>query len=138
MLMNRRIFSMLDHKRLISAVDEARNSWATYAPNLDFLRTELRRARPVHPADVPPDVITMNSRFTLRSAITGEAISYELVYPEDDAPRYGKVSVLSPMGMAVFGGHVGDDVYWDSADGPQVARIERIHYQPEADRQAHR
>jgi len=133
MLMNRRILSALDHERLIAAVDQARNAWATYAPNLDFFRAELRRAQALHPTDVPPDVITMNSRFALREVHTDEVVAYELVYPHDEAPRRGKVSVLSPMGMAVFGAYVGDDVCWDSADGPVVARVERLLYQPEAD-----
>jgi regulator of nucleoside diphosphate kinase len=132
MLVNRRTFSMLDHHRLITAVDEAQGSWATYAPKLSFFRAELRHTQPVHPADVPRDAITMNSRFALRSVSTGETISYELVYPEDAAPRDGEVSVLSPMGMALLGARVGDHVCWDSAHAPEVARIERLHYQPEA------
>jgi regulator of nucleoside diphosphate kinase len=131
--MNRRILSALDHERLIAAVEHARNSWTTYAPNLDFFRAGLRRAQALHPADVPRDVITMNSRFALREVHIDEVVAYELVYPGDEAPRQGKVSVLSPMGMAVFGAHVGDDVCWDSADGPAVARVERLLYQPEAD-----
>jgi regulator of nucleoside diphosphate kinase len=132
MLMNRRILSALDHERLVAAVDHARNSWTTYAPNLDFFRAELRRAQALDATDVPPDVITMNSRFALRDARTDEVIAYELVYPEYEAPRHGKISVLSPMGMAVFGAYVGDDVCWDSADGPAVATVERVLYQPEA------
>lgn len=133
MLMNRRIFSTLDHDRLVAAVDRARGSWTTYAPNLNFFRAELRRAQALHPAEVPPDVITMNSRFTLRDGRTDDVIAYELVYPDDERPHRGKVSVLGPMGMAVFGAYVGDDVCWDSSDGPVVARVEEILYQPEAD-----
>jgi regulator of nucleoside diphosphate kinase len=132
LLMNRRIASTLDLERLIQAVDQARQSWTTYAPNLNYFRAELRRTPAVHPADVPRDVITMNSRFTLRDSRTDERISYELVYPEDEAPRHGKVSVLSPMGMAVLGAQVRDDVCWDAPDGPVVAHVDRLLYQPEA------
>jgi regulator of nucleoside diphosphate kinase len=124
--------STVDHDRLIAVVDRARRSWTFYAPNLNSFGAELRRAEALQPSVVPRDVITMNSRFALRDWRTEETIIYELVYPEDEAPRLGKVSVLSPMGMAVFGAHVGDDVYWDSADGPVVVRIERLLYQPEA------
>ena len=136
MLMNRRVLSALDHERLVAAADHARNSWTTYAPNLDFFRAELRRAQALHPAEVPPDVITINSRFALRDVRTDEVIAYELVYPDYEAPRDGKISVLSPMGLAVFGAYVGDDVCWDSADGPVVARVERLLCQPEADGRA--
>jgi len=132
LLMDRRVMSTVDHDRLIAVLDRARRSWAFYAPNLNSFGAELRRAKALQPSDVPRDVITMNSRFALRDWRTEETIIYQLVYPEDEAPRHGKVSVLSPMGMAVFGAHVGDDVCWDSADGPGAVRIERLLYQPEA------
>lgn len=46
------------------------------------LRAELDRAEVVEPQDIPPDVVTMNSRvrFALES---GEEFSLTLVYPKD-------------------------------------------------------
>ena len=135
MLLCERIASVNDKEKVLAALDAARSSWLTYAPYLDFFRAELRRTRAVPPEQVPEDVITMNSRFALIRRHVGEdegAITYTLVYPEDESPRRGKLSVLSPMGMAVFGSRVGDDVSWISASGPEAARIERLLYQPEA------
>ena len=59
-------------------------------------------------------------------------MTYSLVYPDQAAPAAGKVSVLSPMGMALFGARVGDQVCWVSAAGPEVGRVRQIFYQPEA------
>ena len=59
-------------------------------------------------------------------------VYYTLVYPEDESLRDGTVSILSPMGMALLGARVGEEVHWDSADGPQVARIVELLFQPEA------
>jgi len=74
----------------------------------------------------------MNSRFALRDERTGDSICYTLVYPEEDAPHDGKLSVLSPMGMVLYGAKVGEEVCWMSAAGPQVATVEKLLYQPES------
>jgi regulator of nucleoside diphosphate kinase len=121
-----------DKRRLLESVERALGSWVTYAPHLDFFRRRLRRSRPVPAREVPDDVITMNSRFAVRDEHTGETASYTLVYPDDEAAHAGKLSVLSPMGMALYGARVGDEVCWMSAAGPEVATVQSLIYQPEA------
>jgi len=132
MTLSTQMTSVNDRERLLEAVDRALSSWVTYAPYLDFFRRRLRRSRAVAAEKVPADVITMNSRFALQDEKTGESIWYTLVYPEDEAPHLGKLSVLSPMGMALYGAKVGDEVCWISAGGPQVAVVNRLFYQPES------
>ena len=132
MLLSTRIVSANDRERLIPAIDRALNSWLTYAPYLDFFRRELRRSRAVPAPEVPPDVITMNSRFALALPHDDGPVSYSLVYPEEEAPLLGKVSVLSPMGTALLGARVGDEVCWVAPDGPVAATVMRMLYQPEA------
>jgi regulator of nucleoside diphosphate kinase len=126
------VVSTRDRERLVDRVARARSSWVTYAPYLDAFGAELRTARAVPPADVPRDVITMNSRFALKDLRTGGAIAYALVYPEAEAPRDGKLSVLSPMGMALLGARTGDVVRWSDESGPATAEVLRLLYQPEA------
>jgi regulator of nucleoside diphosphate kinase len=127
-----RLTSDQDRSRLINVVDRARESWLALAPRLDRLRRDLGRAPAVPPAEVPPDVITMNSRFALHDPRSGETISYTLVYPESAAPAQGRISVLSPMGMALLGARVGENVAWVSWAGPAAGTVRRILYQPEA------
>ncbi len=124
--------SLIDKDRLVAALDRALRSWATYAPYLEFFRGRLRRTRPLPPQRVPDDVITMNSRFAVRDDRTGDILSYTLVYPEDEAPHEGQLSALSPMGMALYGARVGEEVCWMSSTGPQVATVVELQYQPEA------
>jgi regulator of nucleoside diphosphate kinase len=121
-----------DKQRFLVASERAMNSWATYAPHLKFFRRRMRQSKAVAPEEVPGDVITMNSRFALRDDRTDQTICYTLVYPEHEAPHFGRVSVLAPMGMALYGARVGDEVVWMSATGPEVATVERLIYQPEA------
>jgi len=138
MLLNTQMTSVSDRERLLDAVSRALSSWATYAPYLNFFRERLRRSRAVPTEDVPGDVITMNSRFALRDEKTGDTISYTLVYPEEEAPHEGKLSVLSPMGMVLYGAKVGEEVCWVSASGPQVATVKKLLYQPESAGHRHR
>jgi regulator of nucleoside diphosphate kinase len=132
MTLSTRITSASDVDRLRTAVDRALSSWLTYAPYLNFFRSELRRARPVATSDVPSDVITMHSRFALRDDNSDERVCYTLVFPEDEAVEQGKISVLSPMGMALYGARVGDEVSWMSSAGPRAATITQLFFQPEA------
>ena len=131
-MLGKPIVSTQDRERLADRIARARSSWVTYAPYLDTFGAELRTARAVPPTDVPRDVITMNSRFALMDLRAGEAICYTLVYPEAEALRDGKLSVLSPMGMALLGAHEGDIVRWNGEEGPASAEVLRLHYQPEA------
>ena len=127
-----RILSADDRERLIPVIDRARDSWVTYAPYLEQFRQDLRRARAVPPERVPGDAITMNSRFVLSHRRGDGPICYTLVYPEEASVQLGKVSILSPMGAALLGARVGDEVCWVSTDGPEAAKVERLLYQPEA------
>jgi regulator of nucleoside diphosphate kinase len=133
MLLANRILSSIDRERLIPVVERARSSWLTYAPYLDRFHADLRRSRAVPSSDVPGDVITMNSRFALSRPGGDGLVSCTLVYPEEESAQFGKLSVLTPMGTALLGARVGEEVCWVSTDGPEVATVERLIYQPEAD-----
>jgi regulator of nucleoside diphosphate kinase len=113
-------------------------SWATDAPDLTSFRWHLQRSRTLPAEKVPGDVITMNSGFALRDEHTGDTICYTLVYPEHETLHDGKLSVLSPMGMVLYGAKVGEEVRWMSASKTQVATVKRLLYQPESTGHRHR
>ena len=132
MIRNKRVLSAQDKHKLTAAIERAEHSWLSDVPHLDVFRSVVRRHPAVRMADVPADVITMNSRFILENVITGESGLYELAYPHDAAIEQHRISVLSPPGMALIGGRVGEELCWASAAGPTVAKVLRIIHQPEA------
>lgn len=106
----------------------------TDAPDLEPLHAldrELDRARAVRPQDVPPDVITMNSKLRMTDLATGQQRIVTLVYP-DQANDQERVSILSPLGTALLGYRVGDEIRWETPAGSLHLRIEELLYQPEA------
>jgi regulator of nucleoside diphosphate kinase len=93
---------------------------------------ELQRATLVPAAEVPPDVITMNSTARLRDLDQGSIFEYTLVYPQDADYSKGKISVIAPIGAAMLGYRVGDEIEWSVPAGIRRLLVEAVVYQPEA------
>jgi regulator of nucleoside diphosphate kinase len=100
------------------------------------LQEELSRAEIVEPEDVPPNVVTMNSivRFLLEE--TGEEFQQRLVYPkEGEGPD--RISILAPVGSALLGLSVGDELEWPLPSGRiSTVKVVEVVHQPE--REMHR
>ncbi len=96
------------------------------------LEKELSRAEIVPPKDMPQDVITMNSKVRLKDLDSGEDKIYTLVFPKDADVTQDKISILAPIGTALLGYRVGDDISWEVPKGKRRLRAEEILYQPEA------
>ncbi len=121
-----------DMKRLRDLIDLARRAESYSKDTLNKLSHELDRGQLVVPQDVPKDVITMNSRVCLTDLDTGEDTVYTLVFPEGADIDQGKISVLAPIGTAMFGYRIGDTITWEIPDGVINLRVKEILYQPEA------
>ncbi len=100
--------------------------------HLEGLTKELMKAKVVESADVPSDIITMNSKVLLKHLERGESQEYMLVFPKHANERMHKVSVLSPIGTAMIGCRVGHVFGVKTQDGERQMMVEQILYQPEA------
>jgi regulator of nucleoside diphosphate kinase len=121
-----------DMKRLRDLIDLARRAGAYSKDYLNKLSDELDRGQLVAPEDVPKDVITMNSRVCLTDLDSGEETVYTLVFPDNSDLSQGKISVLAPIGTAMFGCRIGDTITWEVPDGVIHLQVKEILYQPEA------
>ena len=99
----------------------------------DKLESELLRAKVVPRDEIPPDVVTMNSRVLFENETTGERREVTLVYPGMADIDAGKISVLVPVGTALLGLRVGQSIDWELPSGTkQRYRIIGVPYLPEA------
>ncbi len=129
----REIFiTQFDKDRLDELIDVAETFGEHPHDGLRSLRQELDRATIVSPEEVPPDVVTMNSRVILRNADTSEERTLTVVFPKDADLAAGSISVLAPVGTAILGYRQGAVVEWPVPAGATRFRIEEILYQPEA------
>lgn len=99
---------------------------------LPDLQSKLEEAEVFDSCQIPGDVVTMNSTVLLRCLESGGEVVKTLAFPCGADPALGRVSILTPIGIAVLGRKVGDVLECESADGPKRFRIEKLLYQPEA------
>ena len=125
------VISIRDKEQLVAAVRTARSSWTTFTPQLDSFLAELRDVPAVLPAEVPEDVVTMDSRFVVRDVRANTPATFTLVFPDEADPDRGKVSVLSPAGMCLLGARVGQSVRWYADGNLRAVTVERLAFQPE-------
>jgi regulator of nucleoside diphosphate kinase len=79
----------------------------------DKLADELDRAIVVETEQVPKDVVRMHARCTYIDCRIGTQREIELVYPDESDPAMGKISVLTPVGSALIGLRVGQEIAWE-------------------------
>ncbi len=98
-----------------------------------ILAQELEYAAIVEPAKVPANVVTMNSRVTVRDETNGKTQIFTLVYPVDEDISIGNLSVLTPAGTALIGLSEGETLAWTARDGQtRELTVVAVLYQPEA------
>ncbi|MBV5293090.1 MAG: nucleoside diphosphate kinase regulator [Curvibacter lanceolatus] len=102
-------------------------------PLASALATVLDESDVVPSRDIPPGVVTMQSRVTVQPVDGGPLRHITLAYPAEAQPEKGQLSVLSPVGLALLGWPVGQPVQWQTPDGREACWIiVSIEYQPEA------
>ena len=123
------ILSSLDADRLYALLESLpKNS----LPGIEELEQELNRAEIVEPTKMPQDIVTMNSivRFFVES--TKQEFELTLVYPKDMDSNGKNISILAPVGSAMLGLAIGDEIEWPKPGGGTLkVRITEILYQPE-------
>jgi regulator of nucleoside diphosphate kinase len=100
---------------------------------VDSLDQEINRARVVEPGDMPPDVVTMNSRAVFRDDASQAIQTVTLVYPGQENSLEGRISILTPVGAALLGLSEGQNISYATPDGRQKSlTLLKVLYQPEA------
>lgn len=112
-----------EHARLAGLADIL----ARRNPDLaEQLFTELARAD-VFPDDAGRNVIRMGSTLDYRTDL-GERRTVQLVFPGEEDIAAGRVSVLTPVGVALIGLSPGDEMEWTTRDGRlQRLTVMRLH-----------
>lgn len=126
------VLTEFDRRRLEGLLQLYRRRSSVQPVNLDELELELGRARVVPAAQVPANVVTMNSRVMLRDLASGANTLVSLVFPHARPCDDSHVPVLSPLGLALLGGRAGDNMEWHTTHGLHRVCIDAVLYQPEA------
>ena len=74
----------------------------------------------------PKGVVTIGSRITIKEAGDGQPEAYQLVGAAEANPKDGRISNESPLGRALLGRKVGDDVKVNAPSGTISFRVVSI------------
>lgn len=121
--------SSLDVDRLYSIIESLPNKDLA---GLDALENELDRANIVAPEEMPPTIVTMNSTVKFTVEETGSTFELTLVYPKDVDASGRTISIFAPVGSALIGLSIGDQIEWPKPGGGIMkVTIDDIAFQPE-------
>jgi regulator of nucleoside diphosphate kinase len=95
------------------------------------LERHLDEAQVTPASQIGPNVVTMSSEVQVTDLDSEETFEFQLVFPHLADASAGKVSVLAPLGMAVLGRSVGEEVEWQVPAGYRRLRVDSVLYQPE-------
>ena len=101
--------------RLVASTDETDVT--------ELLEVELERARVVPLSEVPDDVIVMNSELEYEDVATRQQRRLRLVYPHDANSNLGRVSIMAPLGCALLGLRIGQEIDWRMPGGLRRLRV---------------
>jgi regulator of nucleoside diphosphate kinase len=97
------VVSASDVEVLALMLGERRRQPALEAAAADALTEVLIEARLVPHEELPPDRVAMNSRVSYLEEPEGVRRSVVLVHPIEADAAAGRISVLSPVGVALLG-----------------------------------
>lgn len=98
-------------------------------PGLEALEEELARAEIVPLSQMPDHVVRMNSRVRFRLLPGTDEFCLTLVYPHEADGRNDRLSILAPVGSALLGLSVGDQIDWPGPAGKPL-RVELTEVTP--------
>ncbi|KAB2832367.1 MAG: transcription elongation factor GreA [Candidatus Dadabacteria bacterium] len=82
------------------------------------LESKIGRAEIIDPAELKDrNRVTFGLKVKLENVDTGETVTYQLVGPDESEPDRGLISITSPIGKALIGKQVDDDVQVQAPGG---------------------
>jgi len=123
---NQIIIEEKEHELLKNMITAAQNySDRTYNLSLRRLKKELESAKIVSIDEIPEDVIRMNSTVTVQMP-ANVIRDFTIVMPEKSNLEQNKLSVLSPMGLALLGYAANDEILWQFPAGETKITILKV------------
>lgn len=95
------------------------------------LKDKLSRAEVIDCSTVDCDRVVFGTVVTVVDLDTDDEKSYQLLGPEESDVKNGSISVLSPLGRAMIGKRVGDEVVVKTPGGVRQLEIMEIARQEE-------
>ena len=113
---------LLDNAEL----EAAKNEQAFVEGSIKELEILLATARVVEDKDIDKETIQVGNRVTIQEKGVRTTEEYEVVGAAEADPSIGKISNESPMGKALLGKRVGDEVQIEAPAGAYIVKVLKV------------
>jgi regulator of nucleoside diphosphate kinase len=90
------------------------------------LQLEIKKAEIIADRAISEDIIQLNSRFEVIELSSGKTMNFQLVLPHQADLKQNRISILSPLGVALIGFRQGMTVEWMLPGGLKKLQINRV------------
>lgn len=87
---------------------------------------DIRDAEVINSSEFPSDRVRLNSKVIVRNTLARQNYAYTVVLPDKADQKHEMISILAPMGMALFGAKKGDTISLDSSKGKRHFTIQEV------------
>lgn len=106
--------------------DAAKERQAFIEGRIRELGYKLGTADVIEPDDLPKDRAVFGCGVVLENIDTGESVEYQLVGPDESNIEEGRISVKSPLGLAIIGREVGEEISVQAPAGKRTYELVEI------------
>jgi len=94
--------------------------------NKQKLMFELEKAEVLTEKSLPTEFVSVNTKLKVKEEQSGKELEFILVEPKKAKQKLNKLSILSPIGVALAGYKKGDVVSWEMPDGLRNYHIKEV------------
>ena len=104
--MNKILLNRLDYLRIQKHINDAKQTKSINAAEAEKLINELNSAKVVEPAEIPKDVVTMNSVVKITFINSNKQLKFAIVYPDQANIKENKIPsyFIYPLSPRITGG----------------------------------
>jgi len=108
--------------------DAAKDRQGFIEGRIQELSDKIARAQVINPSEIDSEKIVFGAKVTLFDIDTEKEVSYQIVGEDEADIKIGKISITSPVGKALIGHMVDEEVRVVVPSGVRVYEITSIEY----------
>jgi len=108
--------------------DAAKDRQGFIEGRIQELNDKLARAQVIDLSKINSDKIVFGAKVTLIDVDTDKEVRYQIVGEDEADLKHGKISITSPVGKALIGHHVDEEVRIAVPSGLKVFEVTHIEY----------
>lgn len=109
--------------------DAAKERQSFIEGRIQEINDKLARSQVINPAELDTDKVVFGARVTLFDVDSGNEVTYQIVGEDEADLKFGKISVNSPVGKALIGHRLDDEVTVKIPSGLKTYEVIDIKYE---------